>query len=190
MSDKKLISPLLDGFMMGDSISEHDGIRCFPAMREDSDDKYITKVISVPSSRNQLDALLLTGAYPDAASAMEYFSQQADGIVKEAEILKQLSKLQGFVPYENWQIVPMDKNELGYEVYLLSPYRRSLEKYLAANTMTHLGAVNLGLDLCSALSICRRAGFLFVDLKPSNIFITENRGYCIAQQVLQSLHPS
>ncbi len=165
--------------MMGDPISDHDGVRCCPAMRENSDEKYIVKIISVPSSQRQLDALLLTGAYPDAASATEYFRQQADGIIKEAEVLKELSKLQGFVPYEGWQVVPMDGDRLGYEVYLLSPYRRTLEKYLKSHTMTHLGAVNLALDLCAALSICRRAGFMFIDLKPSNIFLMGDREYRI-----------
>lgn len=179
MSDRKLVSPLLDGFQMGDPISEHNGVRCCPAMRENSDDKYIVKIISIPSSQRQLDALLLTGAYADAASAMDYFKELADGVVKEAEILKELSQLQGFLPYESWQIVPMENNNLGYEVYLLSPYKRSLESYLNGHTMTHLGAVNLGLDLCAALSICRRAGYLYVDLKPTNIFLTGSREYRI-----------
>ena len=179
MSDKKLISPLLDGFMMGDPISEHNGVRCCPAMREDSDDKYIVKIISIPASQRQFEALLLTGAYPDAASAMDYFNEQANGVIREAEVLKSLSKLQGFLPYEDWQIVPMENNQLGYEVYLLSPYKHSLEKYLSSHNMTHLGAVNLGLDLCAALSICRRAGYMFVDLKPSNIFLAGQREYRI-----------
>ncbi len=179
MSETKLVSPLLDGFLMGDPISEHNGVRCCPAMHEETGDKYIVKIISIPSSQKQLDALLLTGAYPDAASAMEYFSHQAEGVVKEAEILKELSKLQGFLPYENWQTVPMENNQLGYEVYLLSRYKHTLEKYLKSNTMTHLGAVNLGLDLCAALSICRRAGYMFVDLKPSNIFLAGKREYRI-----------
>ncbi len=179
MSDQKNLSPLLDGFLIGEPISDHDGVRCCPAMRESSDDKYIVKIISIPSSQRQLDALLLTGAYPDAASAMEYFKEQAEGVVKEAEVLKELSRLQGFVPYAGWQTVPMDGGRLGYEVYLLSPYKRSLEKYLKKHTMTHLGAVNLGLDLCAALSICRRAGYMFIDLKPSNIFLMGDREYRI-----------
>ena len=187
MSDRKLVSPLLDGFQMGAPISEHNGVRCCPAMRENSDDKYIVKIISIPSSQSQLDALLLTGAYPDAASAMDYFKELADGVVKEAEILKELSQLQGFLPYEGWQVVPMQNNDLGYEIYLLSPYKRSLESYLNGHTMTHLGAVNLGLDLCAALSICRRAGYLFVDLKPSNIFLTGNREYRIGDLGFASL---
>lgn len=164
---------------MGDAMSSHDGIHCCPAMRENSEEKYIVKIISVPASQKQLDALLLTGAYPDAASATDYFKEVAEGIVKEAELLKQLSKLEGFLPYDDWQIVPMEGSRLGYQVYLLSPYKRSLEKHLRRSTMTHLGAVNLGLDLCAALSVCRRSGFMHVDLKPANIYLTGKNEYRI-----------
>ena len=188
MSDQKLISPLLDGFIMGDAMSDHNGIRCCPAIRENTGEKYIVKIIAVPASQKQLDALLLTGAYPDAASAMDYFKEVADGIVKEAEILKQLSKLEGFLSHEDWQIVPMGGSRLGYLVYLLSPYRQSLEKHLLRNTITHLGAVNLGLDLCAALSICRRAGYMHVDLQPANIFITGQREFRIGDLGLVKLN--
>ena len=179
MSDYKLISPLLDGFVMGDPISTHNGVACCPAMRENTDEKYIVKVVSVPASQKELDALLLTGAYPDAASAAVYFKEQAEGVIKESELLQQLSRLEGFLPYSGCQIVPMENNELGYEVYLISPYKRSLEKHLRRNTMTHLGAVNLGLDLCAALAICRRAGYLYVAGKPTNIFIVNDREFRI-----------
>ena len=179
MSEYKLVSPLLDGFVMGDPISSHDGISCCPAIRENSEEKYIVKIISVPANQKQLDALLLTGAYPDAASATDYFKEVAEEISKEAELLKQLAKLEGFLGYEDWQILPMEGSRLGYQIYLLSPYRRSLEKYLQRHTMTHLGAVNLALDLCAALSVCRRAGYMHLDLKPSNIFISGKREFRI-----------
>ena len=178
MSGPKLISPLLDQFVVGDAISNHDGVRCYPAMRTDSDDKYILKVISIPASQVQLDALLLTGAYRDQASALAYFRELAEGTVKEAEVLQQLSKLESFDSYESWQIAPMEGG-VGYDVYLLGAYRRSLEKYIRRNPMTHLRAVNLGLDLCSALAVCRRAGCLYADLKPSNVFISGDQTYHI-----------
>ena len=177
MSEPKIISPLLDGFVMGGAISSHDGVSCYPAMKENSDNKYIVKIISIPASQVQLEALLLTGAYRDAASATEYFKELSEGIVKETEILQELAKLEGFLPYEGCQIAPMENNRLGYNVYLVSDYKRSVEKFMRRNPMTHLGAVNLGLDLCAAMAACRRAGYLYVDLKPSNIFISEDKAY-------------
>ena len=179
MSEPKIISPMLDGFHMGAPISDHDGVRCYPAMQENSDNKYIVKVISIPASQVQLDALLLTGAYDDPGAAMDYFQELADGVAAEAKILKKLSKLEGFLAYDSWQVVPMDDNQLGYEVYLVSSYKRSLEKFLRRNAMTHQGAINMGLDLCSALAITRRAGYLYADLKPTNIFISDDKQYRI-----------
>lgn len=179
MSDPKCISPLLDGYAMGAPMSSHDGVACCPAMKEDSQNKYIVKVISVPASQVQLNALLLTGAYKDPAAATDYFKSQAEGIVKEAQLLKKLSTLEGFLPYDSWQIVPMEGSDLGYDIYLVSSYKRSLEKFMRRNPMTHLGAVNLGLDLCAALSICRKKGYLYLDLKPTNIFISDDKEYRI-----------
>lgn len=179
MSEIKLVSPLLDGFAIGDPISDHNGIRCCPAMRENSDDKYIVKIISIPSSQKQLDALLLTKAYKDADAAAAYFKELAEDTVKEARLLQQLAKLEGFLSYEDWQIVPMEGDETGYDVYLLGSYRRSLESNLRRNAMTHLGAVNLGIDICTALSLCRRAGFIYTDLKPGNIYLSGQQEYRI-----------
>ncbi len=178
MSEPRLISPLLDGFVMGGPISDHDGVRCCPAMRENSDDKYIVKVISIPASQVQLDALLLSGAYRDKNAALAYFKDLADSTVKEAEVLKRLAKLDGFASYEGWQIVPKEQ-EVGYDVYLLGSYKRSLQKQMSRQPMTHLGAVNLGLDMCSALAVCRRAGCLYVDLKPENIYVFDEQTYRI-----------
>ena len=178
MSEPKLISPMLDNFDMGGPISDHNGVRCCPAMRKNSDDKYIVKIISVPESQTKLDALLLTGAFSDNQSALAYFEELANGIVDEKKILDNLSQLEGFVAFEDCQIVPMD-SAVGYDVYLISEYRKTLERYLKKAPMTQLAAVNLGLDLCSALSICRQSGYLFVDLKPSNIYIVGDKEYRI-----------
>lgn len=179
MTEPKLISPLLDGFIMGNAMNEHEGVCCHPAIKESTDEKYIVKVISVPASQVQMDALLLTGAYRDPADAMDYFKSVADGIIKEVEILQKLSKLDGFLSYDGWQVVPKENGRLGSQIYLLGAYRRSLERHMRRSRMTHLEAVNLGLDLCQALAICRRAGYLYVNLKPSNVFISRNKEYRI-----------
>ena len=187
MSEPKLISPLLDGFAMGDAISDRGGVRCYPAMKEDSDNKYIVKVISVPASQRQLDALLLTGAFQDASGAMAYFKETADEIEREVQALRKLSKLEGFLPYESMQIVPMEGNDIGYAVYLLSAYRRSLDKFMRKHLMTHLNAVNLGLDLCAAMAACRNSGYLYADLKPTNIYISDEKEFRVGDLGLVSL---
>lgn len=178
LSEPKRISPMLDDFDVGAPMSEHHGVRCCPAMRRDSDEKYIVKIISIPASQVQLDALLLTGAYADSAAALEYFRRLSDDTVKQAQALEKLSQLEGFLPYSRWQVV-QKQGAVGFDVYLLGTYKRSLEKFFKRETMTQLGAVNLGLDLCAAMAVCRHTGLLYVDLKPGNIFISDDQEYRI-----------
>ena len=180
MSESNLVSPLLDGFVLGAPMSNRPGVCCCPAMKEGSDQKYIVKILSMPASQTQLDALLVTGAYKDPAAALDYFRQQAEDAAAEAEFLQGMAALDGFQSYDGWQVTPMKKNRLGYHVYLVSKYSRTLEKNLRRTAFTHLQAVNMTLDLCSALSLCRRAGHLYVDLKPTNVVMDESGHYRIA----------
>ena len=178
MTELNLISPMLDDFEVGGVISDHDGVRCYPAMRKNSDEKYIVKVISVPASQTKLDALLLTGAYSSKEAALAYFEALANEIADEKRILDDLAQLEGFVTYTDIQVVPKDDAN-GFDVYLLGEYRMTLERQIAKTPLTQLGAVNLGLDLCSALSVCRHSGFLCVDIKPANIVLTGDKEFRI-----------
>lgn len=187
MSEVKNISPLLDGFTLGSPISEHHGVICCPAIKENTNKKYIVKMISIPASQAQFDALMLAGAYKDPGDAMEYFRGNGESLLQEAELLKRLSKVEGFLPFDGWQMEPITRRRLGYEVYLVGSYKRSLDKYIRKNAITHLEAVNLGLDLCSALSVCRQSGYLYVDLKPNNIYISEKKEYRIGDLGFLSL---
>ena len=83
MTEPELISPLLDGFAVGSPMCEHDGVSCCPAIKENSEEKYIVKIISVPASQARMDALLLAGAYKDPAGAMDYFKEVADDVERE-----------------------------------------------------------------------------------------------------------
>ncbi len=174
MSEPRMISPLLDNFIMGGAMSEHHGVSCYPAIENETGDRYIVKVISVPASTAQLDALLITGAYPDTASALAYFKEIADGVLSEVDTLEKLTELEGYIAYNAYQIVEKEAGD-GYDIYLLGTYKRTLEKHFTRHSFTHLDVLNLGLDLCAALAVCRRLGYLYVDLKPSNVFVTDQR---------------
>lgn len=178
MSTPKLISPLLDNFIMGDPISEHDGVCCCPAINKETDEKYIVKIISIPASQVQLDALILSGAYSDSDAALTYFKAVAEGIEKEISTLNKLAEIEGFVPIDNYQIVPME-DRCGYDIYILSRYHNTLRHHLRRNAMTHLSALNLGLDLCSALAVARSHGYIYIGLKPANIFLTNSKEFRI-----------
>lgn len=178
LSEPKLISPLLNGFHMGDAISDRYGVRSYPAMPQDSDEKYIVKIISIPANQNKVQALLFAGAFSDEAAAGDYFRELADDVLKECDVLERLSRMEGFLPFTGVQKVPMEK-AVGWDVYLLSPYRSTLARFLSRSNMTHLAAINLGLDMCASLAVCRQMGYLYANLKPENIYICHDHEYRI-----------
>lgn len=186
MSEPKLISPMLDSFMMGDPIGEHHGVRSCPAMDQVTEDKYIVKIISTPSTPQKLDALLLSGAFETKEAALAYFEDLTNGIVHEIKVLEKLSSLEGFVAFDKYQVVPMEDGN-GFDVYILGSYKRSLSRLFEKEPLTHLSALNLGLDLCSALSACRHNGYLYVDLKPENIYRTKDGNFRIGDIGFQKL---
>lgn len=178
MSEQNQTPHILDGFSMGEEMANHDGVVCYPAIENSSEDKYIVKKISVPSTPVQLDALLLTGAYATREDALAYYKDLAQEILRECKTLSELSNLEGFVPYRASEISDKEDGS-GYDVTLIASYRTSLEQIFQEQIMTHQGILDLAMDLCAALAACRRAGYLYVDLKPGNIFYTENMDYRI-----------
>ena len=137
VSSPKAYLPMLTGLMLGDVMSSHDSVSCYPAIRHSNQEKYILKVISVPASQIQLDAMLLTGAFPNRDAAMEYYMDISRDMLRETEILRQLSQREGFIPYLDGHIITKD-NLCGYDVYLLSEFRHSLEQIFQNGLVTRL----------------------------------------------------
>ncbi len=178
MSSPKLNLPMLSPYLLGEVMSSHDGVSCYPAIRRGTDEKYIVKVISIPASQSKLDALLLTGALSDKDAALDYFMTLSKDVISQTDILRGLSHQEGFVPYLEAQIQPME-GDVGYHVYLLGTYKETLARIFRNDVMTHADVTNLGLDLCAALAASRRTGYLYVDLKPGNIFRDPEQGFRI-----------
>lgn len=186
MSAPRLISPLLDNFIMGEPIYDQGGIRILPAMEQEKQAKYFVKIVSIPANQTQVDALLITGAYKDADAVNAYFGELADAVIQEAGILNRLSNSGGFDGYENMQIVPMDDGN-GYDVYLLAPYRPSWKHISQQKPITHLDGYNLALDICAALSVARRNGYIYANLSPDSVTVSSSGSYHIGDLGLLGL---
>jgi len=168
--------PIMDGLIAGQCFTEHDGVHCYPAIRQETGEKYIIKIITIPATSAQVEAMLLAGAFQSREEAKPYFQTLAQEVIAETRTLNSLALLEGFVGCE---LVCCEETEDGYQVFILSPYRQSAEALVKSTDLTHAQALQFALDLCAALSACRRAGFLYVDLKPDNIFRNDQGTFCI-----------
>ena len=172
MSVRK-ISPLLDAMELGECFSQHDGVSCYTLTHPESGREFVLKFISIPASAEQVQALLLTGAYASEAEAAEYYRKEAEALVKEAEDRKKLLDCPYILPFLGVQMEPKEEG-VGYEVYAVLPKRNSLKDYLEQNAISHLRGINMGIDLCVALSALREEGCVHGNLKPGNVYFSDS----------------
>lgn len=165
------ISPLLDGYTLSEPTCARDGVVCAEAVENVSGAKFVLKMISVPASAVQMDALLMTGAFPDRDRANAYYKERARAVLNEAKTLRHLATLGYFSDFDCVQVVPA-AHANGYEIYLLSAKQTSLRQRIRRGELTHLQVLNMALDVCAALSTCRHTGYFYANLKPENIFHT------------------
>jgi serine/threonine-protein kinase len=169
MNTPRMISPILDGFQLNESIGYREGSVCCAATEIQSGKRFALKMISLPASDVQMNALIMTGAFSNRADANTYFMEQARGIMNEVKTLRYMATLGGFSDFDCVQVVPADR-ECGFDIYMLSSFQQSLEQMLPKQDLSQLEVINMGLDLCAALATSRHAGFCYVNLKPSNVF--------------------
>lgn len=174
MAEFPAVSPLLDGFTIGECFSSHDGVSCYALRHEASAQEFVLKHISVPASEAKVQALLLSGAYADTDAINSYFKRVADGYAEEFALSKSFADCPNILHYLAHQVVAKEGTP-GFDVYAVSDRSVSLKAYTADNAMTKLHAVNLGIDLCAALCALRDAGYLHQDVKPENVFVDGSR---------------
>lgn len=169
MNSPRMISPILDGFQLNESLGYRDGAICCAATEVQSGKNFAVKVISLPASDVQMNALIMTGAFTNRADANAYFKEQAKDIMNEVKTLRYMATLGGFSDFDCVQVVPADR-ECGFDIYMLNPLQQNLSQLLPKRDLSQLEVLNMGLDLCAALATCRHAGFCYVNLKPTNVF--------------------
>ena len=172
-----MVSPLLDAMEVGECFASHDGVSCYNIRHPESGREFVLKHISVPATQDQVEALLLTGAYTDKDEADAYYRKEAEGLIHEAEERKKLLDCPYILPFLG---VQMEKKEegVGYDVYAVLPKRNSLQKYLEENAISHLRGINMGIDLCVALAALREEGYGEEEIERAVSCFHGNVGMC------------
>ena len=186
MSDLKMISPLLDSMTVENETAGHNGRTCYTVRNVTTGERFILKRMSVPASDNQVNALILSGAYSDEAAVNEYYSRVVEDIKAELAVGKKLAASGHFSGAIDYQ-VERKESGVGFEIYILYPLYIPLNDLIANGAMTNLRAINLGLDMCDAISACREAGYLFGNIKPENIYFLQSGKFVLGELGLVTL---
>ncbi len=178
MAETNPVSALLPHMTAGNCIGSGNRGTVWLIRQAETDRMVAIKRISIPVSPENVQALMFSGAVKDEAEAREYYNRLSQELVQELDAIEPLSECPNILPFQGSFLTPKE-NEVGYDLYLLSEYCETLRTYMEYNAMTHLRALNMSIDICTALEAYRSAGLLHRDVKPSNIFVGPRGQYML-----------
>lgn len=137
--------------------------------------KSALKVISIPKSEQELiDVKNNVGKSEDSLKA--YYQSVASEIVKEFELMYQLRGTTNIVSYEDHK-VRKHASGIGWDILIRMELLTPLDVYMEHHRMTRQDIIRLGIDICKALERCRALDVIHRDIKPGNIFISEQSDF-------------
>ncbi len=131
------------------------------------------KVIRIPHEPEEIEELRNMG-YDDRAISLR-FRNCLESIVKEYSIMARLKGNSNIVDCDDLSYEPAP-NGVGWQIRirmeLLTPMLRNLE-----NLQREEEILRLGKDLCKALIACKSRNIIHRDIKPQNIFVSDDGNY-------------
>lgn len=132
------------------------------------------KVTRIPRDSSEIEELHAEGLLPDQTLA--YYQ----GVVKDysAEI-KMMDAVKGFtniVAIDDYRIYQVEDATVWY-IFIRMELLTPLMKKVALGGMNEEEIIKLGIDLCTALDICRQYCIVHRDIKPENIFVNDSGNY-------------
>lgn len=128
------------------------------------------KVIEIPHSQAELDSLLNEGFNEQEID--EYFRGMVEDIVDEFTLMSKLKGNSNIVSYEDHAVVKKEDG-FGWRIYIRMELLTGLFAYAKRVDLTNKDVIQLGIDICRALEVCKKYNIIHRDIKPENIFISD-----------------
>ncbi len=137
------------------------------------DERAALKVLSIPREQSEVQELIREGY--DANSITAHFRRYLDDIVREYSLMMDMKGHTNIVCCDDLRYSRQESG-IGWNIYikmeLLTPLNQALDR-----SYNERAVIRLGMDLCSALALCRQQNILHRDIKPANIFVSKNGDY-------------
>lgn len=103
------------------------------------------------------------------------YADNAASLREEILVMKKLSGNSHIVDCEDFDLIRR-QDEPGWDILIRMELLVSLPVHFSQG-MTVGGVIDLGIDICDALTTCEKAGIIHRDIKPDNIFIAPSGNY-------------
>ncbi len=139
----------------------------------DETEKAALKIISIPQNSKDIEEMYNDGY--DEESITGTFESHLKSILAEYTLMRKMSDCVNIVRCDD---VHYEHHEdgIGWNIYirmeLLTPLTKALPVVVPEETV-----IELAKDICTALDCCKKYNVIHRDIKPQNIFVSENGDY-------------
>ena len=150
--------------------------KVFEIEREDFGYTYkaALKAVTIPQSQSEVETIMDDGM--DSESVTTYFRGFVEELIEEFRLMSKLKGESNIVSYEDHCVIP-HKDSIGWDILIRMELLTPLLRYTKANALGQAEVINLGIDICKALELCRKHDIVHRDIKPENIFVSENGSF-------------
>ena len=124
------------------------------------------KAITIPESDEEIEEARAAGFSPGQTS--EYFRSIVQDYVSEIKLMDAVKGYTNIVAIDDYRIV---QSEDGVRWYIF--IRMELLNRADFRSMDEKETIRLGIDLCTALDVCRKKNIVHRDIKPENILVND-----------------
>ncbi len=136
-------------------------------------EKAALKVIHIPQSRSDIEELYNDGFDDESITAR--FNGYLEDIIREYSMMASLKGNKNVVYCDDVRQI-QHEDGIGWDIYikmeLLTPLVKVLGKEIPEDQV-----INIGIDMCNALVLCKEQNIVHRDIKPQNIFVSKDGVY-------------
>ncbi len=133
--------------------------------------KSALKAITIPERPSEIKDALMSGMSEQDVTA--YYRSIAENVIAEFDMMAKMKGNSNIVSCEDYAVTE-HKLDIGWDVFIRMELLTPAEDYFAANGCNEASVIDLGIDLCKALEVCQKNKIIHRDIKPQNIFVSEN----------------
>lgn len=176
--DDRMIGQRILGYEIKELIGSGGFGKVYKGIKNVGRDTYLAAIkhISIPNKEEYNNIYNSMGGNTNLVD--KYFKDTLDDVINEINTLYSLSKKdnRNIVTYYDHEIVKHE-NPLRYDLFLRMEYLKPLSSYMNESNMTLEDAINLSIDIATALNNCHNQGIIHRDVKNGNILISEDGNF-------------
>lgn len=169
---REMIRKVWPEWRITEEIGEGGFATVYKAVREDlaGTTTAAIKVTKIPRDRNEAEELRAEGLEENETYA--YYRDVVRDFAAEIKLMDSVKGYTNIVGIDDYKVY-QPEGEMVWYIFMRMELLTPLARYVALRGMDEEKIIRLGVDICTALEMCRQYKIVHRDIKPENIFVND-----------------